>query len=592
MADATRTVTPFALQPTMASAWARAAIGVAGPVLERALGLHALGRMYAQTTGTSVVDDFPERALAALGIDWSVTDAGLARIPSAGPLVVVANHPFGAADGLALLALVRRVRRDVRLLGNYLLQRIPELAELVIAVDPFGGPDARAGNARMLRRATDWVRRGGVLLVFPAGEVSATRAPDGRLIDRPWRRGVARIVAAAEADVLPVCFEGRNSGVFEAVGRLHPGLRTALLPRELIRRRGMAVRPIVGRVIPHAELAGLDESVVTNVLRARTYGLLQAPRPAEPPHARRPGATPAAHVEDPDGIAVEVARLPTTRVLATSGELQAMWAEVEEVPTLLREIGRLREITFRSVGEGTGTARDLDRFDRDYVHLFVWHQRRREVVGAYRLGLTDRILARRGLRGLYTRTLFRYGRPLVDALGPAIELGRSFVRAEYQRDYAPLLLLWQGISRFAAQHPRYRRLFGPVSISADYPPAARDLIVSALEASSLESSWAGLARPRRPYRSLTGVATDELTGGCASAHALIRDMPQALPGLPVLLRHYLKLGATPLAVSVDPAFGNAVDALMVVDLDLVPPALLARYMGAGALAAFGAGRAA
>jgi putative hemolysin len=568
-------VQPFALQPSVGSTWARAALGVAAPAIERLLGLSTLGRMYEDATGPTLVEDFPERALDYLGIRWQARGAAIDSIPADGPLIVVANHPFGAADGLVLLSMIRQVRRDVRLLGNYLLKRIPELQPLIIAVDPFGGPDARAINRGMLRRAVDWTRRGGAVIVFPAGEVSCVPAADEALVDSPWKRGIARLVAQAGADVLPVYFDGRNSRGFEIAGRLHPRLRTALLPRELLRLRWRAVTAAIGRPIPASRVSAAgDHDAMAGYLRTRTYalaGVISASR-------GRPaavGCQPIVAAVSPEDLARDVSTLPASRLLASHDAFDVYHASAAEVPDVLREIGRLREITFRAAGEGTGRDIDLDRYDRHYQHLFLWHRERREIAGAYRIGVTDELM-RTG--DLYTHSLFRYGRRFLRRLGPALELGRSFVRPEYQREYATLMLLWRGICRFAAERPRYRRLFGAVSISATYGAASRDLLVDALEASAATTPYAGLVRPRRPYQRRTGLRR-AVSPGLTEIGRLLTELEPDGKGVPVLLRQYLKLNADVVACSVDADFSNVVDALLVVDLDRVDRATLDRYAG-------------
>lgn len=557
---------------TRGSALARLALSAAAPIVERVLGLSTLGRLYRDATGATLVEDFPERALVQLGVTWRADGPGAGAIPANGPLVIVANHPFGAADGLILLALARQVRPDVRLLGNYVLGRIPELRPLLLEVDPFARPGSHAMNARMVRRAVDWTKRGGALIVFPAGEVASVAAAGGRLIDAPWRHGMARIVAQSEAAVVPVCFDGRNSRLFELAGRVHPLLRTALLPRELLRQRGASVHVTVGATIRAARLDGLEgASAVTSYLRARTYALVRPRAAAEPAAvAREPIVQAVAH----DVLAREVAGLPADRTLLAQGALKVFCVSADDAPSVLREIGRLREIAFRAVGEGTGRSADLDRFDRHYLHLFVWHDERGEVVGAYRLAPTDVVLRAHGPRGLYTGTLFRYGRAFLGALGPAIELGRSFVRVEYQREYLPLALLWRGIIAFMTAHPRYRRLIGPVSISASYAAVSRDALVNLLEQPALRSPLAALVRPRTPYRR-SAVPSAALS--MAEVSHLIKEIEPAGPAMPVLLRQYLKLDARTIATSVDPAFANVVDVLMVVDAAApLLPARLAR----------------
>jgi hypothetical protein len=242
----------------------------------------------------------------------------------------------------------------------------------------------------------------------------------------------------------------------------------------------------------------------------------------------------------------------------------------------------LREITYRAVGEGTGCTVDLDRFDERYLHLFSWDRREKRLVGAYRIGQTDRIVATEGVEGLYTRKLFRYDRQFIDRFSPALELGRSFVRAEYQRNHNALFLLWKGIGRFVTEHPSYRFLFGPVSISARYTDASHALLIAFLEQNHLDRSLAELVeavhpRQARPARSEAAVAV--LPATIEEADKLVARLEADKKGIPVLLRQYLKLNARLIAVSIDPNFGDALDALMIVDLATVYPSILKRYLG-------------
>jgi hypothetical protein len=294
-------------------------------------------------------------------------------------------------------------------------------------------------------------------------------------------------------------------------------------------------------------------------------------------------------------------RLPAGQRLSESGDFTVWYGRFAQLPGIVNEIGRLREITFRQVGEGSGRRSDLDRFDELYLHLFVWNRKHRSVVGAYRLGLTDQIFPRLGVDGLYTSTLFRYGDQLLRELGPAIELGRSFVRPEYQRDYLPLMLLWKGIGLFVGQHPHYRRMFGPVSISNDYASLSKQLLVAFLTINNGLPGLARLVKPRNAPRfgsrfspgrywetQLAATAAD----GIEDVNALVAEIESNGRGVPVLLRQYLKLGGKLLGFNVDPHFGNVLDGLMLVDLLEVGPKVLDRYMGrenATAFRAFHAG---
>lgn len=529
---------------------------------------------------------FCDRALETLGVKLDLTAEERARIPRDGALVVVANHPTGALDGLLLLSLVKGVRADVKVLGNSWLRWLPGLRDDLIPVDVFRGRTRVHTNASSLRTAIRWLRSGRALIVFPAGEVAHIADEDGYLAESAWQPAIARIVRRTRATVTPVFVPGQNSVAFERVGRIHPLLRTALLPRELLRQRGCTVRPLVGSPIPCSRMDQFtDVQQLTSYLRLRTLAL-------DVPARSDVGNSPCiVQSHSPSSVAREVWSLGAKQVLASSGQLDVCIARAEQIPTALREIGRLRELTFRAAGEGSGTACDLDRFDEHYFHLFVWNRERNEIVGAYRAALTDEILARSGVAGLYTSTLFEFDTALIEELGPAIELGRAFVRPEYQKDYSPLLLLWKGIASFVSREPRYRVLFGPVSISNEYGSLSRQILARFLYATAYSGRLGQLVtgrnepaflRTRRGVRPIAG----NIVRTVADVGRLLSEMESDGKGVPVLLRQYLKLNARLLGFNVDPDFGNALDALMVVDLGGVDRSILVRYMGASGTAAF------
>ncbi|MEZ4600046.1 MAG: lysophospholipid acyltransferase family protein [Syntrophotaleaceae bacterium] len=574
---------------------------VVGPAFESLLGLKQCRRLYEKLPGGESSVDFSANALVELGVTCRVEEAEMARIPRQGPVVVVANHPFGAVEGLMLLALLRRVRPDVKVMANYLLSRIPQLQELVIAVDPFGGTGAARRNLAPLRESLQWLERGGLLLIFPAGEVSHYQPSHRAIADPPWSRTLARIVRRSGAPVLPVFLPGRNSLFFQCAGLIHPRLRTALLARELLNKQGRKLSVQVGVLLPSKQLSRFaSDQELTDYLRLRTYMLGCAPRPPrEDPGKSGPAEgsadDPARLIatQDPDLLADELSRLPNAQKLAENGDLQVWQAEAVQIPYLLLEIGRLREETFRAVGEGTGRPFDLDRFDRHYLHIFLWHQERREVVGAYRIGRCDRILATQGKAGLYTSTLFKYRSKLFERLGPALELGRSFIRCEYQRSYAPLLLLWKGIGRFVVANPQYRILFGPVSISRDYSDMSRQLIAGSLRHSLQLPQLARLVKPRVPLAikkvRVKGCKTGLAQTFCSNIEevsALIADIEIEQKGIPVLLRHYLNLGGNLLAFNVDREFSDVLDGLILVDLTKTEIRTLERYFGKTGAQAF------
>ena len=288
-------------------------------------------------------------------------------------------------------------------------------------------------------------------------------------------------------------------------------------------------------------------------------------------------------------LKAEIEALPPSQRLVHSGCFHVYWAHATQIREVLQEIGRLRELSFRAVGEGSGKSADVDSFDAYYLHMFVWDARVDAIVGAYRLGLAQQILSQCGMRGLYTHSLFRYDPRILELLKPAIELGRSFVRAEYQRSFAPMLLLWRGIARFIEVSPQYGVLFGAVSISNSYSGVSRELMVEYLSTHAAETHMARYVQPRRPFRYKRTAVSDLKPAVPRSIEELSRAIAQIEPdqkGIPILLRQYLRLGGRIIAFNVDSAFGNVLDGLMVVDLRQIDSAILERYMGKPAMIAF------
>jgi len=273
--------------------------------------------------------------------------------------------------------------------------------------------------------------------------------------------------------------------------------------------------------------------------------------------------------------------LSAEQVLVVSEPYVVFHAGAAQIPNTLREIGRLREITFREENEGTGKAVDLDEFDSHYVHLFLWNEEEREIVGAYRLGKTDEILRRFGKQGLYTSTLFDYEPDLLDRINPALELGRLFVRSEYQRAFPPLFLLWKGIAQYVARHPRYHKLFGPVTIANDYQSITKQLIVNCLSGPGYRHELAELVRAKTPFRNrpehhwcFQAAPTD-----IEEVSAIISGIEKDRRGIPIMLKQYLKLGGKLLGFNIDASFCDVLDGLILVDLTQTDFRMLARLMG-------------
>jgi putative hemolysin len=405
-------------------------------------------------------------------------------------------------------------------------------------------------------------------------------------------------VRITKSSVLPVYFAGANSALFHVIGLLHPRLRTIMLPRQFLNKRNQDLEVRIGSLIPGKKLQAMDDAAMMSHLRRRTY-FLQHRDPNKSRRAKlfyplkplRQHLQPVGTAGDPAALCTEVEGLPDNRKLAELTDCVVYYATACEIPNLLREIGRLRELTFRQAGEGTGKQIDLDPYDAYYLQLFIWNKQTREVVGAYRLGPTDSITRRFGTEGLYTSTLFAFDHQFLEKIGTALELGRSFVRPEYQRSFTPLLLLWKGIGAYVARNPQYKNLFGPVSISNDYQPMSRQLMVNFFHEQGSAEELTSLVKARSPFRSNplkqwdTGAATMRLWD-IEDLSALVADIETDQKGIPVLLRQYLKLGGRLLAFSVDRNFADVLDGLIIVDLTRTDPKMLSRYLGAAGSANF------
>jgi putative hemolysin len=539
-----------------------------------------------------------ETLLAEMRVELRVEAADQARIPATGPVVAVANHPYGILDGAILAALLTRVRPDVKVLTNFLLADVPELERHCIFVDPFQTDRSIESNRQALKQSLAWLQQGGMLAIFPSGEVSSWQMPSAEIADPEWNDTAARLMRETGASALPVYFCGYNSVGFQLLGMIHPQLRTVFLLQEFLRQEGRTVEVRVGSEISNEAISAIPSNQeATHYLRSRTYLLARRTKPdpwrafaSRSKLALKP-QQPVAAPLPPELLEKELANLSEDRCLAQNGNLAVYLGTAAEMPQVLREVGRLREVTFRIAGEGTGKSLDLDRFDDYYWHMVLWHRTRRELVGGYRAGNTAEILAQHGIEGLYTSTLFRYDERIFQKLGPALELGRSFVRAEYQRQYAPLLLLWKGIARLIVLRPQTPVLFGAVSISNDYTEASREMIYRFFEARMQDEELAGMIEPRRPFRSARLRQWD-----CRSMCRALRDLDELSQpitdveadgkGLPVLLRQYAKIGGKMLGFNVDHKFSNVLDGLVAVDLRQTDPFVLERYMGRDGAAAF------
>ena len=529
-------------------------------------------------------DNIFASTLEVLGSRLEVSDQDLERIPSEGPLLVVANHPLGGLDGLALISMILKRRPDCKLLANSILERFEAFRPHLLPVDVLGEGNSLSKNAFALKGAVRWLNNGGCLAAFPAGQVSNWSWKARCVSDRSWNPAVAALAKRTNATVVPVFFEGRNSAWFQGAGFVHPRLRTLLLGRELWKRRGTAISARIGELIATSRLKNFTEvEELNDYLRFRVEALRgTAKQPLS--KVKPPTLEPLANNPDPKEIMREICNLPKEAELVRKGDFVIYSTQASEVPNIMREIGIMRELTFRDVGEGTGKSIDLDSFDEYYHQLFAWDEKAQKIVGGYRLAVVDEVLRQKGRKGLYVPSLFSVQKSFYKAMGSAVELGRSFIRPEYQRKFSLLGLLWRGIGEFLNRQPECCVLYGPVSISADYSPLSRNLMVRFLRCKEWSSAMARRARAKHPFRgsrlplALKKWVRDE-ERSLEEVSAIVSSVEQDGKGVPVLVKHYLKLNGFFVSFSVDPDFGNSLDGLIVVDMRDMGDAYLRRYFG-------------
>lgn len=557
-------------------------ISLIGRPLSKILALDALDDYYKQSL-QSPGYSFSEKILNALNIKINVRKSDLAQIPTEGPAIIVANHPFGGIEGVLLLALLEKVRPDVKIMANYLLKTIPELREKFIFVDPFNNEDAVKRNITPMRESIYWVKRGGLLVIFPSGTVSHFQLKERIIADPPWKESIGRLIEKLDAPVIPVYFEGHNKFVFQTLGLLHPILRTVRLPYEFINKANQSFNIHIGKRTSGQRIKSFgNANELIKYLRKRTYNLANRKLVTKGIHSfGNDSLKPIAEPIPPRLLVEEVAKIPTQQIVFEQKDAIVFYAHKPQIPQLMHEIGRQRELTFRAVGEGTGNDLDLDMYDNYYLHLIAWDKSAQKIIGAYRLGLADRILNEYGENGLYVNSLFNIKPGFFNSIKPAIELGRSFITSEYQRKFSSLFLLWRGIGAFISLNPHYRYLFGPVSISNAYHPLSQKLMLEYLKSQHGHRQLSKLVTAKIPndYECKNNKLKPDEIAYLSELEDLIADLEDDAAGVPILIRQYLKLGAKFVSFNRDKDFSSVLDGLIVVDLMKTKAKLINKYFG-------------
>lgn len=563
--------------------------------LEKILGLERLNKAYAKIVKAMRMgskENFFTLATHYLGLKYELTADSLTNIPVTGPVVVVANHPHGMSDGLIFGDILLRRRSDACLVVNELLGACKEMEPWMIKVNAFESDEAKRQNYQGMKQTLGWLKKGGCIGIFPAGSASSYSLKDRHVTDDPWNPNFAALIRRTKATVVPVYFAGRNSIFFQIVSLISRKARLLLLARQVGRDARIVQKVIIGKPISAGQLAQFDsDDALVAHLRLRTYLLAK-----HYDKKRTPFCANALNTEDhsnkepiisaipPDDLEKEITALPEDQLLVSKNNWQVHYASADQIPLILKELGRLREITFRAVGEGSGTSCDLDKYDPHYHHLFLWDKEKRCIAGAYRMGLTDKILETYGKDGLYNNQFFHFDDEALAKINPGLEMGRAFITKDYQKRPFSLGLIWEGIGQFIAKFPHYRYLFGTVSTSGAYTTLSHSLIVSFLKAHAMDEELAALIKAKKPPQAnrLKKPENRIFPMGVTDAQdlsSIVSEIESDGKGIPVLLRQYLKLNGKIVSFGIDKEFGNVLDSLIVVDIYKSPERSLRRYLG-------------
>ena len=559
-------------------------LGVPGlaALLMEVMKLNDINKVFSQNKHFNGLE-FVDKILETIGVSIDFDEDDLKNIPKTGGFIAIANHPYGGVEGLALVKLLCTVRPEAKVMVNFILKKIPNLEEFFVAVNPFENVQ-HSSSISGLKATFDLLQKGIPIGIFPAGEVSTFSLDKQEITDRLWHPVVGKLVAKAKVPVVPIYFHGNNGVLFNILSFIHPTLRTAKLPSEFLNKQGLKIKVRIGRPIHIEDISyKKDTNKLLDFLRARTYalgtGLEQEKKLFNPISLFKIKKKPEPVIEETPRakMVTEVSTLETFKVW-TEKQYEVYICPTSSIPNILREIGRLREITFREVGEGTNKKIDLDNYDIYYSHLFIWDKDLHNIVGAYRIGKGDEILDTMGRRGFYLSELFKIKEPFYPILRSGIELGRSWIRKEYQQKPLPLFLLWKGILKYLLDNPQYRYMFGPVSISNNFSKFSKSLIVDYITRNHFDYELASYVKPKNKFKAdLTPIDKDLLVESSESLKgldSLISDIENSHIKIPVLLRQYLNLNAKIICFNIDPKFSDCLDGFLVVDTQDIPAEIL------------------
>ncbi len=552
-----------------------------GWLLMRLLSISTINRIYSKHKHKKELD-FLNGILGDFKIEFEIPEEDLKRIPKTGPFITISNHPLGGIDGILLLKLLLQERPDFKIIANFLLHRIEPLKPFVMPVNPFETHKDAKSSVAGIKSALVHLRDGNPLGIFPAGEVSTYR--DGKLmVDKPWEEGAVRLIKKAQVPVIPIYFHAKNSKMFYVLSKISDTFRTAKLPSELLSQKHRVIKVRIGKPISVKDQDSYEDiPSFYEFIRKKTYML------ANPFEKKTPKILSTQNLKIPKPpkeiisqknvryFIREVEKLrENDKRLLESKNYEVFFASAKEIPNVLQEIGRLREITFRDVGEGTNKSIDLDKFDKYYHHLILWDREADMLVGAYRMGLGKDIYKKYGIAGFYIHTLFRFEPELYNMMESTIEMGRAFIVKEYQQKPMPLFLLWKGIVHVTLRYPEYKYLMGGVSISNQFSEFSKSLMIEFMKSHYYDPYIAQYIFPKKEFKVKLkdddkDFVFDATKADMQKFDKIIDEIEPGALRIPVLIKKYVKQNARLVAFNVDPKFNNAVDGLMYIRVADLP----------------------
>ena len=547
------------------------------------LRLHKINSIYDRCVANSDEAHFTSSLLYQFRANYHISPLELKRIPTKGPVVLVSNHALGGLDGIMLIHLLQEVRPDFKLMANFILERVTRLKKWFIGVNPFDDNLTSKSSIGGFRQVLRHLENDGLFAVFPAGEV-ASKLKKQVPIDPTWNAATMRLIQRAKVPVVPVYFHARNSPLFYRLAKIHPLLRTARLPAELLTQRHRSIDIRIGKPIAvkdqynHQSIEDYSSFVrrklymLSNIFERKSI-LKRVPRAL---NRKNNSVMPIAPAVPPSLLEPEIIALKNSgKSLLVSKDYELFLTSSDLIPNILTEIGRQREITFRAVGEGTNKPLDLDHYDNDYLHLFLWDHKARTLVGAYRLGLGKQLMNAHGISGFYLSELFKFEPEIMYMFNNSIELGRAFVSQTYQQRPMPLFLLWKGIIHATLRYPEYDYLMGSVSISNQFSKFTKSLMIEFMRSHYYDPYLAQYITPKKEFKVKLDDADkefvfDETSADLNKFDKLIDEVEPGALRLPVLIKKYIKQNARVASFNVDPLFNNAIDGLMYIKIKDIP----------------------